>query len=177
MAKKIFTSLLAIVLVACLAVVAAAAPATPNVKSAEACNAIPVTYSINGTGYVALPGKLATTPVTYYVDPNYAPKGVVPEIQAAFEAWDNVTATDLFNPAVINKRVNPSTSRPDGKNTVTFRRILDSTAVAVALLWVSDTDGDGVWDQGEPISEFDVIFNLFISGLSIPMMRVLSWHV
>ena len=61
---------------------------------------------------------------------------------------------------------NPSTSRPDGKNTVTFRRVLGATWVAAACLWIDDVNRNGSWDAGEAIVEFEIIFN-----------RVYKWRI
>ncbi|MDI6819696.1 MAG: hypothetical protein QMC89_02165 [Candidatus Hodarchaeaceae archaeon] len=95
----------------------------------------------------------ASLPVTYHVDPDNAPVGAVSEVQTAFETWDNVVTTELYNYAIVNSDAQPSldTGVVDYVNTVTWRPIPDTTIIAVTYL---------AWNRvTKELVEFDIIFN------------------
>jgi len=93
--------------------------------------------------YVLLGLQWADLPVSYVIDPDYAPDGSVGEIEAAYEAWDYATtSTELFDDNVIvDPSVAPSVNSPDGVNTVSWRRVVPPNVIAVTLIWYNpDTD-------------------------------------
>ncbi len=173
MRSKILACLLAAVLIACLGATVASAPVTsPDIKSIE------VTYyaksdnpvkpdkppgkppkeeepppPVDNTCYELLGLELTGT-ATYVVNPKGAPTGAIAEIKDAFEAWDGVTAAELFADTVgTTTAVGWS---EDGENTVSWVGIIPRSIVAIAVIWyVPYTDGDGL---GE-IVEFDITFN------------------
>jgi len=98
-------------------------------------------------------------PVSYVIDPDYAPAGAATEIEAAFEAWDAETDTELFNPATVDS--NADVSFGDGINTVAFRILTGMPkALAVTVIEYDDVDGSGDMSVGDLITEADMIFNL-----------------
>jgi hypothetical protein len=113
------------------------------------------------TYYELLGPKWGTTPVSYRVDPDYAPVGAVAEIEAAFEAWDAATSTELFDPAIVDPDADASLDAPDGVNTVTFRLLAGlPRALAVTVIWYEDVDGSGSMTEGDLMVDTDVLFNL-----------------
>jgi len=111
----------------------------------------------NNTSYKLFRGGVkwssASLSVTYYVDPDGAPTGAVSEVQAAFETWDVVITTELFDNAIKNENVNPSLNGGvvDYVNTVTWRPISDLNVIAVTYF---------AWNRTtKELIEFDIIFN------------------
>jgi len=74
-------------------------------------------------------------PVEYFIDPDHAPGGSVGEIEDAFEAWDTVTSTVLFDAPVVDSYVGPSVDVPDYMNTVSWRMVVPPRVVAVTFIW------------------------------------------
>jgi len=94
--------------------------------------------------------------VTYYVNPSGAPVGALVEIQSAFETWDAVTGTELFNPA---SQTTASGLSYDGENTISWVGIAPTSIIAMTRTWY--------WDDGNPatldaIVEFDIVFNALL---------------
>jgi len=111
----------------------------------------------NDTSYKLFRGGVkwssASLPVTYHVDPDGAPTGAVAEVQAAFETWDAVVTTELFNPAIENEKAWPSlnTGVVDYVNTVTWGPISGSSVIAVTYF--------AYYRATKELIEFDIIFN------------------
>ena len=83
--------------------------------------------------------------VPYEIDPDHAPEGSVAEIEAAFEAWDDATSTELFDDDVIvDSSVAPSVNSPDGVNTVSWRRIVPPRVIAATFIWYYSETGEMV---------------------------------
>jgi len=114
----------------------------------------PVTSDENDTSYKLHMGgvKWSTLPVIYYVDPDDAPTGAVSEVEAAFETWDSVVTTDLFNSAIENENVEPSLNieNIDNMNTVTWRPL--GTGIIAVTYFVHTR-------RTKELIEFDIIFN------------------
>ena len=113
------------------------------------------------TDYALLGPKWASIPVSYTIDPDSAPKGTVPEVYKAFEAWDAATSAELCdNTYVSDPSANPSTSSPDLKNVVCWRLLAGyPTAIAITSIWYLDNTGDGM-SSDDQMQDCDVIFNL-----------------
>jgi len=113
-----------------------------------------VTTDENDTSYKLHMGgvKWSTLPVTYHVDPYSAPAGAVSEVQAAFETWDSVVASEVFNNAIENENAQPSlnTGNVDYVNTVTWR---PKPASVIAVTYFAHYRGS------KELIEFDIIFN------------------
>jgi len=88
--------------------------------------------------------------VTYHVNPNGAPEGVLAEIQLSFETWDDETRKELF---IFNSLTNSSGLNLDAQNTISWRRIAPRNIIAVTRLW---------YDAAGQIVEFDIAFNAFL---------------
>ena len=113
-----------------------------------------VTTDENDTSYKLYRGGVKwSATVTYHVDPDDAPTGAVSEVQAAFETWDAVVTTELFNTAIENENAQPSlnTGVVDYINTVTWRPISDSSVIAVTYF--------AYYRTTKELVEFDIIFN------------------
>jgi len=105
--------------------------------------------------YALLGLRWSGTPVDYEIDPDHAPDGSVGEIEAAFEAWDAVTSTELFDDDVIvDSSTGPSVNSPDGVNTVSWRRVVPPSVIAVTFIWYDpETEPYGT------IVDCDVVMN------------------
>ncbi|MQY58034.1 MAG: matrixin family metalloprotease [Clostridia bacterium] len=88
--------------------------------------------------------------VTYHVNPDGAPEGVLAEIQLSFETWDDETGKELF---IFNSLTNSSGLNLDAQNTISWRRIAPRNIIAVTRLW---------YDAAGQIVEFDIAFNAFL---------------
>ena len=88
--------------------------------------------------------------VTYHVNPDGAPEGVLAEIQLSFEAWDEETGKELF---IFDSLTNRSGLNLDEQNTISWRRIAPRNIIAVTRLW---------YDAAGQIVEFDIAFNAFL---------------
>ncbi len=83
--------------------------------------------------------------VSYEIDPDHAPVGSVDEIKAAFEAWDNATNIELFDDVVsVDSSVAPSVNSPDYVNTVSWRRVVPPSVIAVTFIWSDNNTGEMV---------------------------------
>jgi len=110
---------------------------------------------VDNTAYT-LWGLYLPRAVTYYVNPSGGPIGALTEIELAFETWDAVTNTELFNPAL---QTTASGFNNDGQNTISWVGIAPTTIIAMTRAWI--------WDDGDPatldaIEEFDVVFNALL---------------
>ncbi len=105
----------------------------------------------NNTYYELWGGKLAGT-LEYYVNPNVnlATGGdPVGAVNAAVEAWDEVTDDELFNYA------GTTTERwyaKDEQNTISWVKFTPRDYIAVAVMW---------YDDDMVIWEVDIVFNTF----------------
>ena len=88
--------------------------------------------------------------VTYHVNPDGAPEGVLAEIQLSFETWDEETGKELF---IFDSLTNRSGLNLDEQNTISWRRIAPRNIIAVTRLW---------YDAAGQIVEFDIAFNAFL---------------
>jgi len=88
--------------------------------------------------------------VTYHVNPDGAPEGVLAEIQLSFETWDDETGKELF---IFNSLTSNSGLNLDEQNTISWRRIAPRNIIAVTRLW---------YDAADEIVEFDIAFNAFL---------------
>ncbi|MFC2010077.1 matrixin family metalloprotease [Chloroflexota bacterium] len=104
----------------------------------------------DNSAYVLL-GIYLTDTVTYQVNPDGAPEGVLAEIQSSFETWDTETGNELF---IFSSLTNQSGLNLDGQNTVSWRRIAPRSTIAVTRLWYDTVTGQ--------IVEFDIAFNAFL---------------
>lgn len=97
-------------------------------------------------------GYLAGT-AEYYINPNVGlvtAGDPVAAVNAAVDAWDAVTADDLFNYAAVTEK---SWYELDGQNTVSWVKFIPRDNIAVTVMW---------YDPATMIIyEFDVIFNTF----------------
>lgn len=93
--------------------------------------------------------------VPYEIDPDHAPPDSVGEIMDAFEAWDDATSTELFyGDVVVDSSVAPSVNSPDGVNTVSWRRVVPPSVIAVTFIWYDpETEPYGM------IVDCDVVMN------------------
>jgi hypothetical protein len=110
---------------------------------------------VDNTAYELL-GVFLPDTATYYVNPSGAPVGALAEIQSAFETWDTVTGTELFNLAL---QTTVSGFSYDGQNTVSWAGIVPTSIIAMTSIWY--------WDDGNPatldaIAEFDIVFNALL---------------
>ena len=95
--------------------------------------------------YELLGLQWADLPVSYEIDPDYAPDGSEAEIEAAFEAWDDATNTELFADEVyVDSSVAPSVNSPDYVNTVSWRRIVPPRVIAATFIWYYSETGEMV---------------------------------
>lgn len=116
----------------------------------------------DNAAYKLIGPKWRVLPVSYVIDPDGAPEGAVTEIKSAFEAWDEVTSTELFNDTVtVDPSAEPSLDAPDGKNVICWRGIAPTNIVAMTILWYIDYDGNGP-DDGDETVDTDVIFNALL---------------
>ena len=106
----------------------------------------------DNTVYALLGPQLIAT-ASYYINPTGAPDGAISEINEAFEAWDTVTAAELFNYVDTTSAIGIS---EDGQNTVSWIRILPRNIIGVAAYWVEEKEDKTV------IVEFDIAFNAFL---------------
>jgi hypothetical protein len=171
MGRNILACLLAVVLIALLGIsVTSAQVASPDLESIKvihyAKGGIPgpppkeEPPPVDNSYYEILGPKWGST-VSYRIDPDLAPAGAVGEIEAAFEAWDAVTSTELFAPAIVDPGASASLDTPDGVNTVTFRVLAGlPKALAVTVIWYVDVDGSGTMTEGDMMYDTDMIFNL-----------------
>lgn len=110
---------------------------------------------VDNTAYKLLGLYLPGT-VTYHVNPYGGPIGALVEIELAFETWDGVTKTELFNLAL---QTTASGFSNDGRNTISWVGIAPTTIIAMCRIWY--------WDDGNPatldaIKEFDIVFNALL---------------
>jgi len=96
---------------------------------------------------------LGTTPSWYYVNPNVGlvtGEDPIAAVNAAAEAWDAVTATELFN---YGGTTDKNWYEEDGQNTVSWVKFLPRDNIAVAVMW---------YDSATMIIyEVDIVFNTF----------------
>jgi hypothetical protein len=104
---------------------------------------------VDNTAYELL-GLFLPGTVTYSVNPGRAPVGALAEIQSAFETWDVVTGSELFNPAL---QTIASGFSYDGQNTISWVGIAPTSIIAMTRIWYQD---DGA------IEEFDIVFNALL---------------
>jgi len=107
--------------------------------------------------YYEIWAQLAPGIGTYYVNGNVnliTGGDPVAAVNAAVEAWDGVTATDLFTYAGTTSE---SWYAEDGQNTISWVKFLPRDYIAVAVMWYDDTA------QPWLIYEFDIVFNTFHS--------------
>ena len=88
--------------------------------------------------------------VTYIINTNGAPEGAVTEISEAFETWDAVIVTELFNNVVEETIIRVKGNGFDGKNVISWRR-LRRGAIAMATVWFNRYTLE--------IVEFGIVFN------------------
>lgn len=96
-------------------------------------------------------GLYLPSTAVYYVNTAGAPDGALAEIQDSFRAWDDETSTDLF---IYVSLTNASGPILDGQNTVSWRRIVPRSTIAITNLWYVESTGE--------IVEFDITFNAFL---------------
>jgi len=107
--------------------------------------------------YYQIWAQLAPESGAYYVNGNVnliTGGDPVAAVNAAVEAWDAVTATDLFTYAGTTSQ---SWYAEDGQNTISWVKFLPRDYIAVAVMWYDDTVDPWV------IYEFDIVFNTFHS--------------
>jgi len=110
---------------------------------------------VDNTAYELL-GLYLPGAVTYHVNPSGAPIGAFAEVELAFETWDAVTQTELFDPAL--QTTVPGFSK-DRQNTISWVGIAPTTIIAMTRIWYWD-DGDPA--TLDPIEEFDIVFNALL---------------
>jgi hypothetical protein len=110
---------------------------------------------VDNYAYELLGLRLPDT-VTYYVNPRGAPVGAIAEIESAFETWDAVTDTELFD-AALSTTV--SGFSHDEQNTVSWVGIVPTSVIAMTSIWYED---DGNAATLDPVVEFDIVFNAFV---------------
>jgi len=96
--------------------------------------------------------------VSYVINPSGAPAGAELQVKAAFEAWDDATAAELFNNSPLID-INSWWGRLDGKNNVSWQVIADGTVIAATWIWYIDKDGSGTMTDGDEMQETDIVFN------------------
>ena len=97
-------------------------------------------------------GYLAKT-ANYRINPNVnlvTPGGPIEAVNSAAEAWDAVTADDLFKYAGTTEK---RWYAEDGQNTVSWVKFTPRNYIAVAVMWY-DPETLIIW-------EFDIVFNTF----------------
>lgn len=105
----------------------------------------------DNTHYEFWGGHLAET-ASYYINPNVSlvtGGNALAAVEAAAEAWDEVTDDDLFNYA------GTTTERwyaEDGQNTISWVKFTPRDYIAVAVMW---------YDDDMVIWEVDIVFNTF----------------
>ena len=116
--------------------------------------------------YVLQPGKWAgnAPAVSYVFDDRFAPAGAVDEIRASADVWNPASGLDFSYGGTeeVNTNAELDADTDDvTHNTVSFRLLIGSwnQALAVTITWFDDVDNDGVWDDGESIEGFDMLFN------------------
>jgi len=110
---------------------------------------------VDNTAYELL-GLVLPGNVTYCVNPRGAPAGALAEIESAFETWDAVTGTELFNPA---SQTAISGFSYDGQNTISWVGIAPTSIIAMTSIWYWD---DGNSTTLDAILEFDIVFNALL---------------
>ena len=101
-----------------------------------------------------LPGTWTDVNITYVVeDPGI--DGAVTAIEDSFDAWADASGIDFTFDGTASVNANIEASGPNNSNTVSWARLVGSwtNALAVTIIWVNDTDEDGLWDSGENIVE------------------------
>ena len=93
---------------------------------------------------------------SYYVNTNGAPDGALGEVSTAFDAWDDVTAADLFLDAVATT---VSGIKLDTQNTVSWVKIVPRNIIAMVSIWYEDDSNPLTLD---PVVEFDMVFNALL---------------
>lgn len=102
-------------------------------------------------------GTILENEFTYRVNTSGAPDGALGSITASFDTWDSIVATDLFS---YGGATDASGRNFDGQNTVSWKRIAPKSTIAMATFWYAN-DGDST--TMDPIVEFDIVFNSFLS--------------
>ncbi|MHC4574196.1 MAG: matrixin family metalloprotease [Planctomycetota bacterium] len=107
----------------------------------------------DNTYYELWGGYLYGGPADYYINPNIGlvtAGDPVAAVDSAVEAWDAVTAADLFAYAGTTEK---DWYELDGQNTVSWVKFIPRDNIAVTVMW---------YDPATMIIyEFDVIFNTF----------------
>ena len=101
--------------------------------------------------YYELWAKLAPGTASYYVNDNVnlvTGGDALAAVNAAVEAWDEVTDDDLFNYAGTTSE---KWYAEDGQNTISWVKFIPRDNIAVAVMWY-DPDTMIIW-------EFDIVFN------------------
>ncbi len=98
--------------------------------------------------YYELWAKLAPGTATYYVNENVGAEALA-AVEAAAEAWDAVTAAELFN---CGGTTDKSWYAEDGENTISWVKFIPRNNIAVAVMW---------YDENMLIWEVDIVFNAF----------------
>ncbi len=112
--------------------------------------------------YVLQPGKWAgTNPSITYVVEDPGLSGAVAAVEASFKAWDAASGINFTFSGTASVNANAEVSGSNGTNTVSWALLTGgwTNALAVTITWISDSNGNGVWDSGEPIVEADILFN------------------
>lgn len=103
--------------------------------------------------YYELWGGYLADIAEYYVNPNISlvtGGDPIEAVNAAVEAWDEVTADELFS---YGGTTDKSWYAEDGQNTVSWVKFVPRNYIAVAVMW---------YDPGTMIIwEFDIVFNTF----------------
>lgn len=100
--------------------------------------------------------------VSYIVNPSFAPEGSDTEIVLAFETWDDVTTTELYNDAyTIDYEAKYNLDAPDDQNVLCWWKIAPPRVIAMAIIWYVDVDGSGEPSEGDETIDVDIIFNSF----------------
>ena len=105
--------------------------------------------------YYELLGLYLPSTFSYKVNLSGAPEGALVEIRQAFETWDGVVTTELFNDAVETTTI--SRLSLDGQNVVFWNRIAPPKIIAMVRIWYLDDEG-----TPDPIIEFDIVLNAFL---------------
>jgi PKD repeat protein len=112
--------------------------------------------------YVLLAPRWQSLPLDYTIDIGSFPVDPVAgarEIEAAFEAWDAATATELFAKPALSDQI--TVDFYDSNSTVSWRALNSyPEAVSVTALRYYDKDGDGAMSVGDQFIAFDVVLNL-----------------
>jgi len=112
--------------------------------------------------FVLLPGQRmgGDTTVAIVIDDPGIP-GAVAAVRDAFEAWDAVSGITFNNGGVADVNPNVEFSGPNDQNTVSWALLVGSwtNALAVTTLWIDDKNSNGIWDEDEPFTESDMVYN------------------